>query len=288
MAIDIDKLSKHNINYSGEKEDWVKEYYYTNIDNAIASDDILYSKPNNKDMDKEFLLKSFLYPKYELEFDLDKYTGLNQAVDTVIEVLNREGRILCLSDYDCDGLTSGIVLYRYFKEILGYSNLVLLPNQRKNGNGINKVLLEEIKHLDTTTFHIDLIITSDHASLNEAEVAILKNENGIDTVITDHHVAPLETRATTVSGFLNPMVEDNVFQGVSGCHVAFNLCVGIHRKLGKDLKELYRLLPYVGISTVIDQMPLNNIHNRATVLYGVREASKLKDSYLIVLSKLLK
>ena len=288
MAIDIDKLSKRNINYTGEKEDWVKEYYYANIDSSLASDNILYSKPNNKDMDKEFLLKSFLYPKYELEFDLDKYTGLNQAVDTVIDVLKREGRILCLSDYDCDGLTSGIVLYRYFKEILGYSNLVLLPNQRKNGNGINKVLLEEIKHMDSTSTHIDLIITSDHASLNEAEVAMLKNENGIDTVITDHHVAPLETRATTVSGFLNPMVEDNVFQGISGCHVAFNLCVGIHRKLGKDLKELYRLLPYVGISTVIDQMPLNNIHNRATVLYGVREASKLKDNYLNTLSKLLR
>ena len=84
------------------------------------------------------------------------------------------------------------------------------------------------------------------------------------------------------------MVEDKVFQGISGCHVAFNLCVGIHRKLGKDLKELYRLLPYVGISTVIDQMPLNNIHNRATVLYGVREASKLKDNYLNTLSKLLR
>ena len=138
MAIDIDKLSKRNINYTGEKEDWVKEYYYANIDSSLASEDILYSKPNDITIPRDFLLKSYLYPKYELDFDLDNYAGLEQAVNSVVDVINRGGRILCLSDYDCDGLTSGIVLYKYLKEILGHNNVALLPNQRKNGNGIRR------------------------------------------------------------------------------------------------------------------------------------------------------
>ena len=196
-------------------------------------------------------------------------------------------KILCACDYDCDGLTSGIVLFKYFNNILKYEYVEALPNQRKNGNGFNSEYTQEILDMNKEE-KIALVVTSDHGSAGDESFTILKNQGSILTLVTDHHECPDGTRAKNVIGFINPMREDNmVFKGISGCHVAFNLCVAIHRALGRDEKELYPLLPYVGISTVVDQMPLNNIHNRAMYNVGMRQLAKREDYSFNKLEKML-
>lgn len=289
MEINQEALSKYGIIYTGEKEDWIKEFYNSNIKKTIESGDKVYDYESTFNTDNESLAalrEMYIYPKVDLQFELDKYKDID-VVNKIIKLMEDKKKILCACDYDCDGLTSGIVLFKYFNNILKYEYVEALPNQRKNGNGFNSEYTQEILDMNREE-KIALIITSDHASNDDVNLTILKNQGNILTLVTDHHECPEGTRARNVIGFINPMREDNmVFKGISGCHVAFNLCVAIHRALGKDEQELYPLLPYVGISTVVDQMPLNNIHNRAMYSIGMKQLAKREDYSFNRLEKML-
>lgn len=289
MEINQEALSKYGIIYTGEKEDWIKEFYDSNIKKTIESGDKVYDYESTFNTDNESLAnlrEQYIYPKLDLQFELDKYKDID-VVNKIIKLMEDKKKILCACDYDCDGLTSGIVLFKYFNNILKYEYVEALPNQRKNGNGFNSEYVQEILDMNREE-KISLIATSDQGSLNDESFTILKNQGAILTLVTDHHECPEGTRARNVIGFINPMREDNfVFKGISGCHVAFNLCVAIHRALGRDEKELYLLLPYVGISTVVDQMPLNNIHNRAMYDVGMRQLAKREDYSFNRLEKML-
>lgn len=289
MEINQEALSKYGIIYTGEKEDWIKEFYDNNIKKTIESGDKVYDYESTFNTDNESLTnlrEQYIYPKLDLQFELDKYKDID-VVNRIIKLMEDKKKILCACDYDCDGLTSGIVLFKYFNNILKYEYVEALPNQRKNGNGFNSEYVQEILDMNREE-KIALIVSSDQGSLNDESFTMLKNQGAILTLVTDHHECPDGTRARNVVGFINPMREDNfVFKGISGCHVAFNLCVAIHRALGRDEKELYSLLPYVGISTVVDQMPLNNIHNRAMYDVGMRQLAKREDYSFNRLEKML-
>ena len=299
MEINRDNLLRYGITYNGEKEDWVKEFYNINIKKAIENGDKVYDYDSVFNTDNESLTtlrQEYIYPKLDLKFEFEKYNDLKDdkgisRIGYIItrKYLNSKQKIILACDYDCDGLTSGIVLYKYFKDILKYEYVEAVPNQRKNGNGFNPELVQELIDMYREEPY-GLIITSDHASLAEEAFVTIRAHTGnkVDILVTDHHECPEDIRAKTVIGFINPMIEDqNVFKGISGCHVAFNLCVAIHEALGRDPKELYTLLPYVGISTVVDQMPLNNIHNRAVYNAGIRQLAKREDYSFNKLEKIL-
>ena len=289
MEINQEALSRYGITYTGEKEDWIKEFYDINIKKTIENGDKVYDYESTFNTDNESLAslrEQYIYPKVDLQFELDKYSDLT-VVEHIIKLMEDKKKILIACDYDCDGLTSGITVFKYFNNILKYEYVEALPNQRKNGNGFNKEYTQEILDMNREE-KIALIITLDHGSLNDESYTILKNQGNILTLVTDHHECPDGTRARNVVGFINPMREDHmVFRGISGCHVGFNLCSAIHKALGRDEKELYPLLPYVGISTVVDQMPLNNIHNRAMYIVGMRQLAKREDPSFIKLEKML-
>ena len=289
MEINKDNLLRYGITYNGEKDDWVKEFYNINVKKAIENGDKLYDYNSIFNTDNESLdaiREMYIHPKLDLKFELDQYKDID-VVNTIIKVMEDKKKILCACDYDCDGLTSGIVLFKYFSNILKYEYVEALPNQRKNGNGFNSEYTQEILDMNREE-KIALIVTSDQGSLNDESFTMLKNQGAILTLVTDHHECPDGTRARNVVGFINPMREDNfVFKGISGCHVAFNLCAAIHKALGRNEQELYSLLPYVGISTVVDQMPLNNIHNRAIYDAGMRQLAKREDYSFNKLEKML-
>ena len=289
MEINQEALSKYGIIYTGEKEDWIKEFYDSNIKKTIENGDKVYDYESTFNTDNESLAalrEQYVYPKLDLQFELDKYKDID-VVNKIIKLMEDKKKILIACDYDCDGLTSGITVFKYFNNILKYEYVEALPNQRKNGNGFNSEYVQEILDMNREE-KIALIITLDHGSNSDESYTMLKNQGAILTLVTDHHECPDGTRARNVVGFINPMREDNfVFKGISGCHVGFNLCVAIHRALGRDEKELYPLLPYVGISTVVDQMPLNNIHNRAMYDVGMRQLAKREDYSFNRLEKML-
>lgn len=299
MEINKDNLLQYGITYNGEKDDWVKEFYNINIKKAIENGDKVYDYDSVFNTDNESLTalrQEYIYPKFDFKFEFEKYNDLkdDNGISRIGYLITRKyldskQKIILACDYDCDGLTSGIVLYKYFKDIIKYEYVEAVPNQRKNGNGFNPELVQELIDMYREEPY-GLIITSDHASLAEEAFITIRAHTGnkVDILVTDHHECPEDIRAKTIVGFINPMMEhQKVFKGISGCHVAFNLCVAIHEALGRDPKELYPLLPYVGISTVVDQMPLNNIHNRAIYNAGMKQLAKREDYSFNKLEKIL-
>lgn len=220
------------------------------------------------------LNKDFLINDYEVDYEIDKLKDVDKGADLVIEHINNNKRILLVTDYDCDGISSAIVLTKFFRDNLQYENFSTLLNRRKQGNGFNKTLMSKIMELNEEN-QIDLIITADHGSSDDEAFGILKLNN-IKVIVTDHHEIPLPLKNPDV--FINPMRNDSeYYKHISGCHTAFLLCVSIWKKLNNDLKGLDNLLPYVAISTVVDQMPMTNKHNRNCVKTGLNYINKNAD-----------
>ena len=81
MEIDKELLKARGINYSGVKDDWVKEFYVKNIVNSAKNGDILYDAatfipPEVDPPLMDMLLNSYRYPKLDLMFEFDKYKDL--------------------------------------------------------------------------------------------------------------------------------------------------------------------------------------------------------------------
>lgn len=187
------------------------------------------------------------------------------------------------------GITSATVLYKFFRNILKYENTVSLVNTRRDGNGFNKVLMGRILDEDKKQ-KIDIMITSDHGSSdNKAFKTLL--EHNIETILTDHHEIPKDNYPSSAKFVINPMREDNLYyEKISGCYVAYLLCLAIYRKIHKGvdtIAPLYTLLPYVGFSCVVDMMPMTSPINRAMTVTGLREVLASKDKNLdLVINKL--
>nr|DAX15704.1 MAG TPA: single-stranded-DNA-specific exonuclease RecJ [Caudoviricetes sp.] len=163
MEINQEALSRYGITYTGEKKDWIKEFYDINIKKTIENGDKVYDYESTFNTDNESLAslrKQYIYPKVDLQFELDKYSDLI-VVEHIIKLMEDKKKILIACDYDCDGLTSGITVFKYFNNILKYEYVEALPNQRKNGNGFNKEYTQEILDMNREE-KIALIITLDH------------------------------------------------------------------------------------------------------------------------------
>ena len=210
---------------------------------------------------------------------LNLVSEVDNAVDLIEHAMKNNERIAIVVDYDCDGISSAAVLYRFFKNIFKYNldNLEVIINKRENGNGIGVKLLNTI-----LTEHkrnpINLVITADHGSANGSSIEMLQEHN-IKVVVTDHHLVPDDGSARVADAFVNPQKDKNeTFKSISGCAVAFFTAYSLAEKYGyTDVADIYNMLPIVAISTIGDAMDLSNPINRALTISGLKELNSLKD-----------
>ena len=81
---------------------------------------------------------------------------LVKAADMLMELADRGEQIAIVSDYDCDGIFSGMILYTGLKKI-GANPVVYTPDRVSEGYGINKRIIDEIYNRG-----INYIITCDN------------------------------------------------------------------------------------------------------------------------------
>ncbi|MDJ0808113.1 MAG: DHH family phosphoesterase, partial [Gammaproteobacteria bacterium] len=199
-------------------------------------------------------------------------SGLEQAVDLLQGVLERDGRFLIVGDYDCDGATSTVVatlaLQAFGARDLGY----LVPNRFEFGYG----LTPEIVDLAVQR-HPDLIITVDNGTASIAGVA-KANAAGIPVLITDHHL-PGE-RLPAAAAIVNPNQPGDGFPSkhLAGVGVVFYVMVALRSRLhevgwfnrtGRSAPNLAEWLDLVALGTVADLVPLDS-NNRILVEQGLR------------------
>lgn len=194
--------------------------------------------------------------------------GVTAAVELLCAHFLQRSPIVVIGDFDADGATSTALVVRQLRR-LGFASIdFLVPNRFQYGYG----LTPEIVRLAAQR-RPALIITVDngvssHAGVDEARAL------GIDTLITDHHLAPPTLPAA--AALVNPNAPGNSFpsKALAGVGVAFYLMAALTREM--QTRGLYAgdapvadLLDLVALGTVADLVPLDR-NNRVLVQQGLR------------------
>lgn len=200
----------------------------------------------------EFLSNEIVLQDPCLLADIDK------AAFRINEAIENGEKIAVFGDYDCDGVTSTVLLYSVLKE-LGADCIYRVPT-RDEGYGMSPAAVDELKEKG-----VSLIVTVDNG-ITAFDAVNHANELGIDVVVTDHHLpSDILPKAYAV---VDPKREDcpSEFKDYAGVGVAFMLCSVLSDTSPEDLLYYYGDLAAVG--TVADVMPLIS-DNRTIVKQGL-------------------
>jgi single-stranded-DNA-specific exonuclease len=193
--------------------------------------------------------------------------GAKEASERLADAIMLGEKILIVSDYDADGATGCALLYRALK---GFSADVdyLIPNRQEHGYGLTTEVVKLAKLKNP-----ELLITVDNG-ISSFEGIELARKEGMDVIVTDHHLAADTLPCANV--IVNPNQSGCLFpsKAIAGVGVAFFVMLALRDELlarGNeywDLIDLHTLLPIVALGTIADVVALDQI-NRALVKEGL-------------------
>ena len=214
----------------------------------------------------------------ELELGLEKlippeqFKGINEAVQLLIDALQRQQRVLIVADFDADGATSCVVALKALRQFGFQHTDYIVPNRFDYGYGLTSEIVELAK-----TRNPDLIITVDNGISSIEGVAAAKSA-GIKTLITDHHLPGAS--APDADAIVNPNQHGCNFpsKSIAGVGVIFYVMLALRAKL-REMKwfeensiaepKLADLLDLLALGTVADVVALDR-NNRILVSEGLR------------------
>lgn len=204
--------------------------------------------------------RSFFIPKLESTHDANEMLHMDIAVKALIEIQNKNEKIVVHGDYDVDGITGTALLYQGLKEC-GFTNIDwFIPNRFKEGYGLSCTTIQSL-HNDGAQW----IITVDTGISANEEVAFAKTL-GMKVIICDHHQQADEL--PEAEAIVNPNRKDCNYPEplLSGVGVAWKLLDTLMVAMCE--KRALHYLDYVVLGTIADLMPLVG-ENRFLVKRGI-------------------
>lgn len=225
---------------------------------------------------------AFLAPDYSLRHDPFLMTDMDRAVNRILRAIRDGERIVIWSDYDCDGVPGGVLMYDFFTAI-GYTNFEnYIPHRHNEGFGLNTDALDTL-----ISRGAKLVITVDCGLANVHEVAYA-NEHGVEVIVTDHHEpGPVLPSAYAI---LDPKRDDAYpFRELCGTGVAWKLVEGLIARGGFNLAAGQEKwwLDMVGLATIADMVSLTG-ENRILAHYGLSVLRKTRRTGMKELLRILK
>ncbi|MBF0441427.1 MAG: DHH family phosphoesterase [Oligoflexales bacterium] len=199
--------------------------------------------------------------------------GVEGAFKAVLDAITQGKRIALYADYDVDG-TMSCVSWIWFLEAIGYRNFsYYIPCRFNEGYGLNLNAIKKLIDEDKA----ELIITMDTGITANVEASYCRSR-GVDFICTDHHKIQMDKLPDGI--ILNPKLHpDPVYQELCGCGVTFVLL----RKLGNFFpvsNEVWTdILALVGMATICDVVPLNQVNHR---LAGLGVSALMRSSKKIL------
>lgn len=198
-----------------------------------------------------------------------KYFYNNKSFSEMIDyIIDNNLFVQTIFDYDCDGITSGLLLHYLLKELnIKHHNY---PTKRKDGYGLKKETLDNLYKLNK----FDVLITADLGVSNKEEIEYIKDKYNTICIITDHHTVNDLPNADII---LNPKMyeysNDNIYYYyMCGCGLVYKIFKDYF--LYKNIHfndNLY--LPFVCIATIGDMVELE-YYNYSLVLAGLDMINK--------------
>lgn len=235
--------------------------------NSIGVSPIVAALLISRGFETEEKAYDFLNPKYEDLHDPYLLKGMKEAVARILKAIEADEKVLIWGDYDVDG-TTGTVVLRKCLEMLGAKTGFHVPHRFTEGYGVNIPALEKAKERGYS-----LVITVD-CGIRSFEPLEWAKENGLDVIVTDHHLSDEIKGNPSAVAVVNPNQTGCEYpdKNLAGVGVAFKLVHALLRE--KDREKVAKgFLKVVAIGTIADVMKLTG-ENRAIVKIGLEDLPK--------------
>ena len=201
-----------------------------------------------------------MYPPLQMK-DVEKAVSLLTGAE--------DAKVAVVSDFDCDGIFSGYILWRAFQRV-GLDTKIYTPDRVQEGYGLNERIIEEARGEGRT-----VLVTCDNGIAANAQVDYAKSM-GMTVIVTDHH--EIQEKMPSADAVIDPKREDETypFDGLCGAGVAYKLICALFDAVGISEEEKEAFLPYVAVATVADVMELRD-ENRIIVKTGLNMLEKVEN-----------
>jgi single-stranded-DNA-specific exonuclease len=220
--------------------------------------------------------RRLLNPSFDQLHDPSLMLGMADATTRVLRAIDAGERILIYGDYDVDGTTGTVVLRRVL-QLLGANTAYHIPHRFTEGYGIRQDVLERVRAEGfTLAISVDCGIRA-HEPLEWAR------SNGLDVIVTDHHLPDKDEGAPPAFAVLNANQRGDSYpdKHLAGVGVAFKLAHSLLRERGRE-HLVKGFLKVVAIGTVADVAPLVG-ENRAIVSLGLADLANATNPGLLAL-----
>jgi single-stranded-DNA-specific exonuclease len=214
--------------------------------------------------------RSFLNPALDQLHDPFLMRGMSDAVARLVQAIDAHEPILIYGDYDVDGTTGTAVLLRALR-MLGATAGYHVPHRFTEGYGIRQDALEKaFGEGYKLVVSVDCGITA-HEPLHWARA------NGLDIIVTDHHLPDKDEGAPPALAVLNPNQKGCEYpdKNLAGVGVAYKLIHALFRERGREA-QAPGFLKMVAIGTVADVAKLVG-ENRAIVALGLSDLPRARN-----------
>ncbi|HEV7474691.1 MAG TPA: single-stranded-DNA-specific exonuclease RecJ [Pyrinomonadaceae bacterium] len=211
--------------------------------------------------------RNFLKPSYEQLHDPYLMLGMSRAVPRLLSAIDLGEPILVYGDYDVDGTTGTAVLLRALN-LLGARTGFHVPHRFTEGYGIQQAALQR-----AVAEGYKLAISVD-CGIRAHEPLYWARDNGLDVIITDHHLPDEGEGVPPCYAVLNPNQSGCNYpdKNLAGVGVAFKLVDALFKERGREA-QVNAFLKIVAIGTVADVAKLTG-ENRTIVALGLRDLPK--------------
>ncbi|MGA2967933.1 MAG: single-stranded-DNA-specific exonuclease RecJ, partial [Candidatus Levyibacteriota bacterium] len=241
------------------------------VENTSKNKDLISLLLENRGIKTKKAQESFLHPNLsEVTTQAVKINKLQlkKARQRIKKAIKNKEKVIIFGDYDVDGICGTAILWETLNT-LGVDVMPYIPSRFEEGYGLSKKGIENLK---TKYGDCSLIVTVDNGIV-ASEAVDFANENGIDVIITDHHVLAkkLPNALATVHTTL-----------VCGAGVAWLLAQQFKIQKSKFKNENGDYLELVTLATIADLVPLTGA-NRVLVYYGLQKLKETKRVGLLAL-----
>ena len=215
-------------------------------------------------------IKSFLMPNLSNLRDPYELRQMREAVNLLQDAIVNNRRIVILGDYDVDGITATALMLEFLQKCGNLNLDFFIPNRIKHGYGLTEASTDILLEMNP-----ELVITVDNGITAAREVKRL-NDEGIKTIVTDHHLADVSLLPSGIVVNPNHPECNYPFKKISGCGVALKLIMALRKSLRnsgwwtaeRTEPNLRDSLDLAALGTVADVMPLVD-ENRILTHHGL-------------------
>jgi single-stranded-DNA-specific exonuclease len=197
--------------------------------------------------------------------DPDDLTNIEKGSQLFDEIINSKDCNLCvIVDSDVDGFTSAAIFIQYLRKFNKDIGIIPILHEGK-GHGLSDTIKKIFDLLEKDSI-IKYVILPDAGSNDYEYIEQLGNE-GIKSLILDHHIVELDTKFSDHAVIINNQLSEKyINKNLSGAGVTWQFCRYEDKCYGTNYADEFIDLAALGI--VSDMMSMLDIENRYIVHTG--------------------